>query len=278
MKKSPFQIPRLLRCHVKDKYTFSFILIFLLVSMAWAGQAWGENTPTPTPAPLTTIQGVFWELGDSILAGRDLKPDEKKYADIFTSWLNEHYGPVTEMHCTESNNTAELSEQTESRLAGVTMSLCVLEIGMRNLEYRVGGPNVSTCGGCSLRAGLWASFHYGAELQKILSVIRSHMIPGGLILMTNLYEVDECTKDHFEDWSEYPQIVQTYNHIAAMAAEVNSAKLVDLYTLMADHPSFLGSCSPYPNAAGHAAIAALLEKTLKEAIPFQPKQKSPVKK
>jgi len=246
--------------------------------MAWTGQARGENTPTPTPTPLATIQGVFWELGDQILAGRDLKPDDKKFADIFTSWLNEHYGPVTEMHYTESLYTSELSEQAESRLAGVTMSLCVLEIGMRNLYFRQGGPNVSICGGCSSRAGLLASFHYGAELQKILSVIRSHMVPGGLILMTNLYEYDECTKDHFEDWGDYPQVLRTYNQIAAMAAEVNGAKLVDLFTLMADHPSYMGPCSLYPDAAGHAAIAALLEKTVEEAIPFPPKQKDPVKK
>jgi lysophospholipase L1-like esterase len=262
---------------MKDKYSFSFILVFLLVSMAWAGLARGENTPTPTPTPLANIQGVFWEFGDLILAGRDLKPDEKKYADIFTSWLNEHYGPVTEMHDTESIYTSELSEQIESKLAGVTMSLCVLEIGMRNLEWRLGGPNVSNCGGCSLRTGLLASFHYGADLQKILSVIRSHMAPGGLILMTNLYEYDECTKDRYEDWNEYPQIVRMYNNVAAMAAEVNGAKLVDLFTLMADHPSYMEPCSLFPNAAGHAAIAALLEKTVKESLPFPPKPKNPVK-
>lgn len=264
---------------MKDKYTFSLIPIIFLVSMAWTGQARGENLPIPTPAPLTTLQGVFWELGDSILAGRDLKPNDKKYADLFTEWLNEHYGPVTEMRSTDNDiDTLGLSEQIESKLAGVTMSLCVLEIGMRNLEYREGGPNVSTCGGCSLRAGLLASFHYGAELQKILSGIRSHMAPGGLILMTNLYEADECTRDHFEDWSEYPQIVQMYNHIAALAAEVNGAKLVDLFTLMGDHPSYMGPCSPFPNAAGHAALADLLEKTVKDAFPFPPKQNSPIKK
>ena len=248
-------------------------IICLLVSVGCLGQAWGKDVPTPTltPTPPTILQGDFWELGDYILTGRDLKPDQKKYADILTSWLNEHYGPVTEMHYTESNTTAELGDQIESRLAGVTMGLCVLEIGMRNLEFRVGGPNGSTCGGCSLRAGLLASFHYGADLQKILSVIRSHMVPGGLILMTNLYEVDECTRDHFEDWDDYPQVLQTYNHIAAMAAEVNGAKLVDLFTLMANNPSYQDSCGQFPNAAGHAAIADLLEKTVKESVAFPSK-------
>lgn len=94
--------------------------------------------------------------------------------------------------------------------------------------------------------------------------------------MTNLYEVDECTRDHFKDafaatpkeWSEYPQVLQIYNHITAMAAEANGAKLVDLYTLMASHPSYFDTCSQYPNAAGHAAIAELLEKTVEEAVAF----------
>jgi lysophospholipase L1-like esterase len=69
-----------------------------------------------------------------------------------------------------------------------------------------------------------------------------------------------------------------YNHIAALAAEVNGAKLVDLFTLMGDHPSYMGPCSPFPNAAGHAALADLLEKTVKDAFPFPPKQNSPIKK
>lgn len=89
--------------------------------------------------------------------------------------------------------------------------------------------------------------------------------------MTNLYEVDECTRDHFEDWAEYPQLLKTYNRITAMAAEVNDARLVDLYNLVANNPAYFDSCSRYPNAAGHAAIAELFEKAVKAAGPFPQK-------
>jgi len=253
-------------------------LLAMFLLLGCLGQAWSETKPdaTSVPAPSKSLQGACWYLGDSILDGRDLKPGQKKYADLLTAKLNERYGPVTETRYSECENTAELCDQVESRLAGVTMSLCVLEIGMKNLTYRLGGPNVSTCGGCSLQASLLSSFHFGAELQKILSVIQKHMAPGGLILMTNLYKVDDCFSDHYENWEKYPQVLQMYNQIAAMAAETNGVKLVDLYALMAKNPSYIDSCGQYPNAAGHAAIADLLEKSVSEAL-ASPPQRPPKK-
>ena len=251
--------------------------MLLLFLSGWAGQVFAEKTaaPTRTPIPPRTIQGVFFALGDSILDGQDMPGGGQKFLDLFTAWLNGHYGPVTEMHDSAGLDSTGLSGRVESSLAGVTMSLCLLEIGMRNLYIDGnGGPDESRCGGCSLPAGLSSAFHFGTDLQNILSAIRSHLAPGGVILMANLYEADDSNNSN-KDWKEYREILGDYNHIAAMAARVNGAKLIDLHALMAANPAYRDPGKLFPNSAGHAAIAALLEQAVEEAVPFPPGKKAP---
>lgn len=78
-----------------------------------------------------------------------------------------------------------MSGQLEHWLPGEPIDICVLEIVWKGLESG-GGPGSSNCEGTSRVSAFSSTLHFSLGLQYILSVGRSHMAPGGKILMANL--------------------------------------------------------------------------------------------
>jgi hypothetical protein len=240
------------------------------------------SLPSGLPLYLTgcrpqAIQGLLFGLGASILGGDNRTGGGEDFMELFRDWLNKHYGPVQESHnAADGLDSTILSGTVENRLAGVTMNLCVLEIGMKNLESS-GGPDSSNCGGASMVSAFSSALRFGEDLQYILPIIRSHLAPGGMILMTNLYEVDDYSEAIHPGWKDYHRVLRMYNDIMAMVAKANGAKLIDAHTVMASDPAYRDSLNMHPNSAGHSAIAVLLEKAVAEA-PLAPEGKTPAEK
>jgi lysophospholipase L1-like esterase len=228
------------------------------------------SLPTSLPLYLTgcppqVIQGLLFGAGDSILGGVDETGDGENYMELFADWLNKHYGPVQRQTIgAVAFDSGKMSGHIEFWLQNTDVNICVLGIGMNNLQYS-DGPRSAGAGGSSSLSAFSSALIYGADLQYIISIIRSHMPRGGILLITNLYRVQEYTDALYPDWKDYDRVLRIYNDILAMVAKANNAKVIDLYSVMASNPAYRDLHNMHPNSAGHSAIAVQLEKAVVEA-------------
>jgi lysophospholipase L1-like esterase len=157
-----------------------------------------------------------------------------------------------------------MSGHIEFWLKNTNVSICVLGIGMNNLQNS-GGPGSARTGGSSPLSAFSSALIYGEDIQDIISSIQRHMPPGGILLITNLYRVQDYTDALYHDWKDYERVLGIYNDILAMVAKANNAKVIDLYSVMASNPAYRDAHNMHPNSAGHSAIAVQLEKAVVEA-------------
>jgi len=218
-----------------------------------------------TGCPPQTIQGLLFGAGDSILGGSDETGGGEDYMELFTDWLNKHYGPVQrQAEGAIAYDSSMMSGHIEFWLKNANVSIAVLGIGMNNLQ-NFGGPGTALTGGSSMSSALSSAFIYGEDIQDIISSIRERMPPGGILLITNLYRVQDYTAAKYPDWKEYERVIRIYNNILAMVAKANNAKIIDCFSIMASNPAFRDAHNMHPNSAGHSAIATLMEKAVVEA-------------
>jgi lysophospholipase L1-like esterase len=218
-----------------------------------------------TGCPPQAIQGLLFGAGDSVLGGSDITDGGKDYMVLLMDWLNQHYGPVQgQAYGAIAFDSSMLSGHVEFWLQNKNVSICVLGIGMNNLT-NPGGPGSSRAGGTSLVSAFSSALIYGEDLQDLITVLRSHMPPGGILLITNLYRVQDIIDKVYGDWKDYDRVLRLYNDIVAMVAKANNAKVIDLYSIMASNPAYRYGPDMHPNSAGHSVIAVQMEKAVVEA-------------
>jgi lysophospholipase L1-like esterase len=211
-----------------------------------------------------TIIGNLYGEGDSLIEGIGASSKSHCFLNLFSSWLNVNYGPVTAYNNGLSQmNSLQLRDFISTQLSGVTINICVLEIGLCNF-VQSGDVGSSNCGGVSLLVGYSNALNYGADLNKIVSVIKSHMVPDGILMIMNIYESDDFVNVIFPGWKDYPAILTAYNKVIALVANATGSRLIDINSLLAANPSFRDSVNMHPNNKGQAAIANLLECTLED--------------
>lgn len=219
-----------------------------------------------TGCPPQAIQGLLFGAGDSVLGGCcDRTDGGKDYMDLFSDWLNRHYGPVQKQVLGAlAYDSSMLNGYIEYCVKKQGMNICVLGIGMNNMAYS-GAPGSSRAGAANYPSAFSSALIFGRDVQDIVTTMRSHMPPGGILLITNLYITQDCIDDVFHDWKDYKRVVGMYNDILAMVAKANDAKIIDLYSIMASNPAFRDVRNMHPNSAGHSAIAVQMEKAVVEA-------------
>jgi lysophospholipase L1-like esterase len=218
-----------------------------------------------TGCPPQEIQGLLFGAGDSILGGSDETGGGEDYMELFTDWLNKHYGPIQRQAIGAiAYDSSMMSGHVEFWLKNANVGIGVLGIGMNNLQ-NTGGPGSARTGGATPLSAFSSALIYGEDIQDIISSYREHMPPGGIILITNLYRVQDYTDAKYHDWKDYDRVIRIYNEILAMVAKVNNAKIIDCYSIMASNPAFRDAHNMHPNSAGHSAIAAQMEKAVVEA-------------
>jgi lysophospholipase L1-like esterase len=211
-----------------------------------------------------TITGNLFGLGDSTMYGEGVPEPSLRFVDLFGSWLNANYGPVTVYNKALPGFTMDQMFDFCSRVfEGKTVNICVLEVGMTNFNYK-GSPERPFCGGESLLDGYSSALHYGDDLTNIILKIKSQMAPKGVLMVTNLYECDDHYDVVFPGWKDYHAILAAYNDVTAMVAKASGAKLIDVYSLLASNPSLRDSFNNHPNHAGHVAIAELLKTSMEK--------------
>jgi lysophospholipase L1-like esterase len=215
--------------------------------------------------PPQAIQGILFGDGDSILGGQEMTGGGKSYMELFADWLNQHYGPV-QMQAVGAvaYDSSMMSGHIEFWLKNKEVNICVLGIGMNNLS-NPGGIGSSRAGGISLIPAFSSALIFGEDLQDLISSIRSHMPPGGIILIANLYRVQDFSDAVYHNWKDYDRVLSIYNNVLAMVAKANNAKVIDLYSVMASNPAYRDPINIHPNSAGHSAIAVQMEKAVVEA-------------
>lgn len=212
-----------------------------------------------------TIVGDLYGIGDSITEGTGASGESTRFLTLFTSWLNANYGPVTYYNQGISGlNSDNESTYIVTQLSGKNLVMCNLEIGSNDFEYR-GGPGSSNCGDISLSAAVTSSQIYETQLREIISEIKKHLAPGGVLTIMNFFQADGFIYFRFPDWKDYHAVLKLYNDVIAKVASENGAKLIDLYSLIAANPSFVGPTECHPNDAGQAAIAELLKRAIETA-------------
>ena len=98
----------------------------------------GSFSSLDTPLYLTecrslTIIGNLYGIGDSIPEGTGASSRKNRLLDLFTNWLNAHYGPVTLNNQGMSGvYSGEQNSNISNQLSGTRISVCVLETGPTN--------------------------------------------------------------------------------------------------------------------------------------------------
>ena len=218
-----------------------------------------------TGCPPQTIRGILFGAGDSVLGGCDRTGGGADYIELFRDWLNQHYGPVQmQAYGAVAFDSSMMSGHVEFWLKNTNASICVLGIGMTNMVH-TGVPGSASSGSASPSSAFSSALIYGQDIQDIVSTMRSHMPPGGIILIANLYRVRDFTDVAYHDWKDYERALGIYNDILELVAKANNAKIIDLYSVMASNPAFRDARNMHPNSAGHSAIAVEMEKAVVEA-------------
>ncbi|GEM_PF-2323740 len=217
-----------------------------------------------------TLSGNLIGIGDSIQEGVGASSIESSYFRRFGSWLAAQYGPVTAVNLAISGvNSKCVSVNIDVQMKGREVALCVLEGGAKNFE-NPGQPGISDCGGVSRAVGYTNALIYGNDMRHAIDVVKRHLLPGGMVLVMNNYENDEFIELVRPGWDDYPAILRAYNRALAKVAADTGVRLVDVYTLFKDHPSYRKMPDLHPSDAGHAAIAELLKECVEAPGPSAP--------
>jgi lysophospholipase L1-like esterase len=190
------------------------------------------------------------------------------FFNLFTTWVKANYGTIGIYNQgVNARTSTHLRDAISKELSGTTITVCVLEVGITNFYYK-GTQGPAYCGGDPYTVGVSKAFNYGDDLQDIVSVIKSHMAPNGVLMILNLYDLSDFFQVIYPEWKDYPEILDAYNKVIALVAKANGAKLIDVHTLFEKNPSFKSTevREAHPNDAGHAAIANLLECTLEDSV------------
>lgn len=218
-----------------------------------------------TGCPPQRIQGLLLGAGDSILGGADRTGGGDDYMELVTKWLNQHYGPVEKQAIgAVAYDSSMMSAHIEFWLGKKAPRICVIGIGMNNLA-NVGNPGSVRTGGAPVTSCFKSALIYGQDIQDIVSSMKSHMPPDGIILIANMYRTQDYADAIYPGWKDYDRALRLYNEILDLVAEANGAKVIDLYSIMASNAAFRDAHNMHPNSAGHAAIAVQIEKAIVEA-------------
>jgi len=222
-----------------------------------------------TGCPPQTFKGFLFGAGDSVMGGAEMTGGGKSYMELLNDWLNKHYGPIDRLaYGASSFDSSMMNGHIDFCFNNRTVALCVLGIGMNNLEYK-GGPGSSRAALATAPSAFLSALIYGQDLQNMITTMRSHMPPGGIVLIANLYEAKDFTEHHLGEWKEYEWTLKMYNDILAMVAKANNVRIIDLYSIMASNPAYRDPKNMHPNSAGHSAIAVEMQRAIVETLNAQ---------